>query len=467
MAANPTCFVIMGFGEKTDFETGRRLNLDKTYHNIIKPAVASVGYDCIRADEVLHSGVIDVPMYDWLLNADLVVADLSTSNLNAVFELGVRHALRPKSTIVLAEEGFRSPFDVNHIVIRRYAHLGSDIGYDEAQKKQKELAELANSIRRNGRTDSPVYTVLTDLEPPHRYKSAAIAARGAGAIAVDGELQAAASRTAAGLAAKTDGETYAALLDVAMEAKSRGDFELAKAVLLKIYEEQTALRADGKRKEAVPRIIQELALATYKSGDKALATTSDPGVALAAYQDALALLASLDPETTTDPETLGLWSAIHKRKAELAGRSEEERRVDLDIAILAAERGFLIANDHYTGGNLAYLLDLRASFSVGDDQIADRVLADRVRRRVVPLAQSRLDALKTPGNTGPEATPPSTLKNDAFWAQASLTEALTTLGQVGSDAISALVQSAPESWMADVVTRQAEKLRDIRSRIKS
>lgn len=466
MTANPTCFVIMGFGEKTDFETGRRLNLDKTYHNIIKPAVASAGYDCIRADEVLHSGVIDVPMYDWLLNADLVVADLSTSNLNAVFELGVRHALRPKSTIVFAEEGFRSPFDVNHIVIRRYAHLGSDIGYDEAQRKQKELSELANAIRRNGKTDSPVYTMLTDLEPPHRSKPAAIAARGAGAIAVDEELQAAASRTAAAHAAKADGETYAALLDVAMKAKSRGDFEIAKAVLSKIYEEQTASRADSKRKEAAPRIIQELALATYKSGDKVSATSGSAAV-LAAYEDALILLRKLNPETTTDPETLGLWSAIHKRRAELAGRTEKERRADLDIAIRAAERGFLIANDHYTGGNLAYLLDLRASLSAGDDAIADRVLADRVRRRVVSLAQNRLDELKTPANAGPEAAPSPTLKNDAFWAQASLTEALTTLGQVGSDALSALVQSAPESWMAEVVTRQAAKLRDIRSRIKN
>lgn len=28
--ASPTCFVIMGYGEKTDFETGRKLDLDAT-----------------------------------------------------------------------------------------------------------------------------------------------------------------------------------------------------------------------------------------------------------------------------------------------------------------------------------------------------------------------------------------------------------------------------------------------------
>src|SRR5437588_8787639 len=97
-----TCFVIMGFGEKTDLETGRKLDLDMTYHNVIKPAIEGLGLHCERADEVVHTGVIDVPMYQRLLQADLVVADLSTTNPNALYELGVRHALRPFTTIVIA-----------------------------------------------------------------------------------------------------------------------------------------------------------------------------------------------------------------------------------------------------------------------------------------------------------------------------------------------------------------------------
>jgi hypothetical protein len=87
------CFVIMGFGEKTDFQSNpqRVLNLNKTYKNIIKPAVEAAGLDCVSADEVIHSTVIDKQMYDNLLSADLVVADLSTANVNAAYELGVRH----------------------------------------------------------------------------------------------------------------------------------------------------------------------------------------------------------------------------------------------------------------------------------------------------------------------------------------------------------------------------------------
>ncbi len=96
------------------------LDLDATYLGIIKPAVTDAGLECVRGDEIVHSGVIDVPTYRQLLNADVVVADLSTANPNALYELGVRHALRPFATIVLAESPLTYPFDLNHTVIRRY-----------------------------------------------------------------------------------------------------------------------------------------------------------------------------------------------------------------------------------------------------------------------------------------------------------------------------------------------------------
>ena len=85
-----TCFVVQGFGKKTDFTDGRVLDLDASYA-VIKEGVEAAGLQCIRADEIQHSGTIDVPMYQQLLQADLVIADLSTYNVNAAFELGVRY----------------------------------------------------------------------------------------------------------------------------------------------------------------------------------------------------------------------------------------------------------------------------------------------------------------------------------------------------------------------------------------
>ena len=70
------CFVVMGFGIKTDLATGRKLNLDKSYNALIKPVIENKGLECVRADEIKHSGSIDLPMYQELLTADVVVADI-------------------------------------------------------------------------------------------------------------------------------------------------------------------------------------------------------------------------------------------------------------------------------------------------------------------------------------------------------------------------------------------------------
>ena len=76
----PVCFVIMGFRVKPALDRDKKvrmLDLDKTYEALIKPAVEAAGLRCVRADEVQHSGLIDRPMYEMLLSADLVVADIS------------------------------------------------------------------------------------------------------------------------------------------------------------------------------------------------------------------------------------------------------------------------------------------------------------------------------------------------------------------------------------------------------
>src|SRR6185295_18726756 len=110
-----TCFVVQGFGEKTDLSTGRVLDLDASYE-VLKEAVEEAGLRCVRADEIKHSGMIDKPMYEWLYHADLVIADLSTYNVNAAYELGVRYGVRPSTTMIVAENQFKNPFDVGHIV---------------------------------------------------------------------------------------------------------------------------------------------------------------------------------------------------------------------------------------------------------------------------------------------------------------------------------------------------------------
>jgi hypothetical protein len=430
------CFVIMGFGQKTDLATGRVLDLDKSYKNIIKPAVIAAGYECIRADEIQHSGVIDVPMYELLFGADLVVADLSTANLNAIFELGVRHALKPRATVIMAESKFTIPFDANHIVVRHYEHLGPDIGFDEAKRMQGELTTLISALKIGDAVDSPVYTVLPDLQKPTRPPVTKMNVAASAAQPQSSE------------------DSYATKLQMAREAMDSGAFDFGKKILQGIYAEQIAPGADGKPKPARPSIVQQLALATYKAGE-AKAKNDGPQQALAGYAEAETLLRQLDAETTTDPETIGLWSAIHKRRAEMATRSPDERKQDLTEAIRAAERGFIIKRDYYNGTNLAYLLNLRASLSSGDDRIADNVLASRVRREVVDITTRGLGTLSTNASAGGDTT----LRDEKYWLAATRAESLIVLGdKSGEDLMKDALASAPAPWMADSTKSQLDRL---------
>jgi hypothetical protein len=433
-----TCFVVMGFGKKIDLATGRELDLDKSYNSIIKPAVQAAGYQCIRADEVQQSGMIDVPMYKLLFEAELVVADLSTTNPNAIFELGVRHALKPRATIIIAETKFTIPFDATHIAVRRYEHLGSSIDYDEAIRMQKVLTVLIAAIQGNQDPDSPVYTILSNLSAPTMTRAAVIAA------AAPAERQ-----------AQPDGESYASKLQTARDALNDSAFGFAKKLLLAIYKDQTAPGKDGEPKPARAIVVQQLALATYKAGE-AEAKTGGPDKALAAYAEAEDLLRQLNVDTTTDPETLGLWSAIHKRRAEMAGRTMEEQKADVEKAVLAAERGFMIKRDYYNGTNLAYLFNLRASLSSGDDRIADNVFANRVRKMVVEITDERLATLGSQ-KVDPAETRP--LDEERYWIAATKAESLAALGDPSAPGlVQAALASAPAGWMADTTRNQLDKL---------
>jgi hypothetical protein len=112
------------------------------------------------------------------LSADLVIADLSTANVNAVYELGVRHALRPQRTIVLAENNFSFPFDLNHLSILKYEHLGKEIGFTEVMRVRNKLKEKITTLMDSPEVDSPVFLFIPSLQPAGLPKAPAIAAAG-------------------------------------------------------------------------------------------------------------------------------------------------------------------------------------------------------------------------------------------------------------------------------------------------
>ena len=94
----PFCFVLMPFGKKPD--NGRLdIDFDSVYYDLIFPAIEEAGLKPIRADEEKVGGIIHKPMFERLILCEYAVVDFTTGNPNVFYELGVRHAARPYSTV--------------------------------------------------------------------------------------------------------------------------------------------------------------------------------------------------------------------------------------------------------------------------------------------------------------------------------------------------------------------------------
>jgi len=335
-----TCFVIIGYDTKTDHNTGRLLNLENTYKSIIKPVFDDLGIKCFRAKDITHSGPIDTKMYEWILKANIVLADLSTLNPNVLYELGVRHALKPYTTIVISENKLTYPFDLNHIVIHPiYEHLGQDIGVQEADRFKKELKLKVGELLRNPEPDSPIYTYIKGLnEPTFTQKEIDEIVKGT----------------------EKSENTLSGIIETAEKAKRNSDFQSA----IQLFELGQKLSPND------IFIKQRIILVTYKSK---LPSEKE------ALINALKLLKQLYPDESTDPETLGLAGAIHKRLHELTNEKHYCK-----LSQWYYERGFYIKQDYYNGINAAFMYNVSAAMvSEIKEAITDFYMARRIRNKIV------------------------------------------------------------------------------------
>jgi hypothetical protein len=418
------CFVVQGFGEKTDFRTGRKLDLDASY-DVIKEAVENAGLKCIRADEIQHSQIIDKPMYECILNANLVIADLSTSNVNAAYELGVRHALCRRSTIIVAEKQWDFPFDINRNAIRTYEHLGSDIGRKEAKRFSADLTNAIKSILADeDAVDSPLYTFVPALASPELREPDKSG---------EGELMTTGTHSAKSHPSAEESTSIKGFTDQARSAMKKGDFVAAKIMYKAAYD----IRSNDES------IIQRLVLATYKS--------KMPSEEEALWEADSLIRDKLDPESTNDPETIGLWAAVHKRLWQ-----QSKDTTHLEISINALERGFKLQNDYYNGINLAFMLNVRAALAgiAPAEAIADYVQAQRTRLKVIDICKNAL-------SVGIEDN------DEKYWTLATLWEATVGIDdkegteQWEKEAKQHVDSNNLQGWMVETTEDQITKLKEL------
>jgi tetratricopeptide (TPR) repeat protein len=164
MSNKPLCFVLMPFGRKAD-ETGRTIDFDAIYRDIIAKAIGAADMEPVRADEEQVGGTIHKPMFERLLLCDFAVADLTGANPNVYYELGIRHAIKPRTTALLVCEGVRRPFDVAPLRTWTY-QVDADGNPIDAENKAREIGELLRSIAHHGGNDSPVFELVDFVELP-------------------------------------------------------------------------------------------------------------------------------------------------------------------------------------------------------------------------------------------------------------------------------------------------------------
>ena len=158
------CFVDMPFGRKPDPGTGIEIDFDHIFKKAIEPAVREAGLSCIRGDEERTGGIIHKPMFGRLLLSELVIADMTTANPNVFYELGIRHAARPYTTIPIFATLGAPPFDVGLVRAIPYElEEGKLTGAAAKALKDAIVERIRAALEGPVAEDSPLFQLFQDF----------------------------------------------------------------------------------------------------------------------------------------------------------------------------------------------------------------------------------------------------------------------------------------------------------------
>ncbi|MGH2949585.1 MAG: TRAFs-binding domain-containing protein [Solirubrobacteraceae bacterium] len=337
----PLCFVVMPFGVKPD-GLGGSVDFDAVYADLLAPAIRDARLDPLRADQELVGGLIHKPMYERLILADYAIADLTTANANVFYELGVRHAVRPYSTVLVSADVKRVPFDLAPDRVLPYALDGAGRPADAAGDREA-LAKALEAARRTT-TDSPVFQLIGDLPRPEIDRLKTDVFREAATYSAAAKERLAAARA----------EGAGALREVEEDLGRLEDVEAGVLVdLLLSYRATEAWDDMTRLGEAMPEPVRRTLLVREQYGF----ALNRAGRSQDAERELLAVLEDHGPSS----ETLGLLGRVYKDRWEAErGGSVLKAQGHLDKAIDAYRRGFEADwRDAYPGVNAVTLMEIR------------------------------------------------------------------------------------------------------------
>jgi hypothetical protein len=341
----PLCFVVMPFGVKSDGQGGS-VAFDAVFETLFAPAVREAGLEPLRADQELVGGIIHKPMFERLILADYAIADLTTANPNVFYELGVRHAVRPYSTVLASAESKRIPFDLAPDRVLPYTL--DDRGLPADPDSDRPVLVEALRAARATTTDSPVFQLIDGMPTPEidRLKtdvfrdeavySAAAKERLAAARAEKGE------RATEALRAVEDGLGPLANVEAGVLVD-----------LLLSYRATSSWSDMSRLVEGMPEEIRRTSLVREQYGFALNRAGRD--------EEAERVLCAVLDEHGPSSETLGLLGRVYKDRWE-AERGDSPLRAagHLDRAIDTYREGFEADwRDAYPGVNAVTLMEVR------------------------------------------------------------------------------------------------------------
>jgi hypothetical protein len=151
-------FIIRPFGKKKD-SAGKEIDFEAIHSVLIEPALASLGLGGGTTGKIVEAGNIREDMFGLILEADLVVCDITVHNANVFYELGIRHALRKKRSILVkgSPVSDSTPFD---ILTDRYLPYHIDA---PGRAKDELITVIKATLASDRETDSPIFKMLPML----------------------------------------------------------------------------------------------------------------------------------------------------------------------------------------------------------------------------------------------------------------------------------------------------------------
>lgn len=425
--SKPLCFVLMPFGTKPGVG-GLGIQFDAVYKQLIAPAIEAAGMEPLRADEEQAGGIIHKPMFERLILCEYAVADLTNANANVFYELGLRHGIRPASTVlVFAKDQERLPFDVTPL--RGYPYqLGLDGAPKDPASDVPKITALLLAAKQQRPTDSPVFQLVEGMTAPDLKHLKTDTFRA--------QVEYSARKKEA-LAAARRLKGAAAVESLAKIEQELGDIaETEAGVVVDLLLSYRAVKAWSRMEALVGKMSGPLAATVLVREQRAFALNRD-----GRGEEAEKVLLDLIQERGPSSETYGLLGRVYKDRWEAETKAGHGLAAKgfLNEAIEAYLKGFEAdSRDAYPGINAVTLMELRTP-------------PDPRREALIPVVRYAVDRRITAG------------KPD-YWDHATRLE-LAVLAKdenAAVDAATNALASVREVWEPETTLRNLRLIREAR-----